>query len=75
MKYFDLYWSPEGKRIATVQARDEKSAKRKAPMPYRKFRGEIYTVERSAIGASQSVLIDARQAELYAAIKANRRKA
>ena len=45
MKTYELYWSPEGRRIATVQARDASAAKRKAPKPYRKFLGEIYAVE------------------------------
>ncbi len=51
MKAYKLYWSPEGKYIGTVQegkyirtvqAKDTKSAKRKAPKPYRKYPGEIY---------------------------------
>jgi hypothetical protein len=37
-----LYWSPEGRPIATVQARTEREAIRKAPMPYRKYLGEMY---------------------------------
>jgi len=44
-KQYDLFWSPEGRRIATVTAKDARSAKRKAPMPYRRYLGEIYTVE------------------------------
>lgn len=39
---FDLYWSPEGKKIATVKAKNARLAIRKAPAPYRKFLGEIY---------------------------------
>lgn len=39
---YKLFWSPEGKCIATVQARDMKAAIRKAPQPYRKYLGEIY---------------------------------
>lgn len=45
MRTFLLYWSPEGKQIATVEAVDRKAAIRKAPKPYRKYRGEIYAVE------------------------------
>ena len=45
MKTFDLYWSPEGRKIATVRARTMAAAIRKAPMPYRRFLGEIYAVE------------------------------
>lgn len=42
MPTFNLYWSPEGKLIATVTARTLSAAKRKAPAPYRKYLGEIY---------------------------------
>lgn len=42
MNTYKLFWSPEGKCIATVQARDMKAAIRKAPQPYRKYLGEIY---------------------------------
>lgn len=42
---FDVYWSPEGKKIATVQAHSELAAIRKAPQPYRKFLGEMYAVK------------------------------
>jgi hypothetical protein len=45
MKTWKVYWSPEGKCIATVQARTARSAIRKAPKPYRKFLGELYAVE------------------------------
>ncbi len=44
MRTWDLYWSPEGKQIDTVQARTYKAALRKAPMPYRRFLGEIYAI-------------------------------
>jgi len=37
-----LVWSPEGKTIAIVRARTADAAKRKAPMPYRKYLGELY---------------------------------
>lgn len=43
MNTYRLVWSPEGKTIATVQARTAKAAKRKAPQPYRRYLGEIYT--------------------------------
>ena len=45
MKTYDLFWSPEGRKIATVQARTMRAAIRKAPMPYRRYLGEIYAVE------------------------------
>jgi hypothetical protein len=40
-KTYDLYWPPEGRKIATVQATSVKSARSKAPLPYRKYKGEI----------------------------------
>lgn len=43
-KTWRLYWSPEGRCIATVEARTSLSAIRKAPKPYRKYPGEIYAV-------------------------------
>jgi len=45
VKTFELYWSPEGKKIATVRARTLRAAIRKAPKPYREFPGEIYAKE------------------------------
>lgn len=45
MKTWTLYWAPEGKVIAVVQAKTAQAAVRKAPLPYRKFLGEIYAVE------------------------------
>jgi hypothetical protein len=38
---YRLIWSPEGKTIAVVEAKDIKSARRKAPKSYRKYLGEI----------------------------------
>lgn len=45
MKTYKLYWAPEGRCIAIVRAKDARAAKRKAPMPYRKYLGEIYAEE------------------------------
>ena len=45
MKTYDLFWTPEGRKIATVEARTVRSAIRKAPMPYRRYLGEIRAVE------------------------------
>lgn len=42
---FDIYWSPEGRRIATVDAETHGKAIRKAPQPYRRYLGEMYAVE------------------------------
>jgi hypothetical protein len=42
MSMWRVFWAPEGRQIATVEARTAKAAKRKAPMPYRKYLGEIY---------------------------------
>mgnify|MGYP001576479045 CR=1 FL=1 len=44
MRVFALYWSPEGRKIATVTARTMRAAIRKAPKPYRHYLGEIYAV-------------------------------
>lgn len=41
MNTYRLIWSPEGKTIGVVDAKDVKSARRKAPKPYRKYLGEI----------------------------------
>jgi hypothetical protein len=45
MKTFDLYWAPEGNRIARVKAKTMQAAIRKAPKPYCRYLGEIYAVE------------------------------
>lgn len=45
MLTWKLYWSPEGRCIATVQATTMRAAIRKAPKPYRRYLGEIYAVE------------------------------
>lgn len=37
-----LYWAPEGRPIAIVQAKTAAQAVRLAPAPYSKFPGEIY---------------------------------
>ena len=39
---YKLVWGPEGKPIAEVDAPNARAAVRKAPMPYRKYLGEIY---------------------------------
>jgi len=45
VKTYDVFWAPEGRKIATVQATNERRAIRKAPMPYRKYLGEMYAQE------------------------------
>lgn len=45
MKTWNLFWSPEGRQIATVQARSARAAIRLAPHPYSKYPGEIYAQE------------------------------
>ena len=45
MKTYNVYWAPEGRCIATVEAKDVRTAIRKAPMPYRKYLGEMYAEE------------------------------
>lgn len=44
MKTWILIWSPEGRKIATVQALTARSAARKAPYPYRRYLGEIAVI-------------------------------
>lgn len=41
MHTYILFWAPTGQRIGEVQARTARAAIRKAPMPYRRFLGEI----------------------------------
>jgi hypothetical protein len=48
---FDVYWSPEGRCIATVEAQDTRAAIRKAPQPYRKYLGEMYALAVTDSGA------------------------
>jgi len=40
-----LFWSPTAQHIATVQASSPSAAKRKAPLPYRRFAGELYATD------------------------------
>lgn len=44
-KRYKLFWSPEGRPIATVLADTPSEAVGKAPLPYRKYLGEIYAEE------------------------------
>jgi hypothetical protein len=41
---YDVYFAPEGRCIATVEAKDARSAIRKAPQPYRRYLGEMYAL-------------------------------
>lgn len=41
MNKYDLIWCPSYSGISTVFAKNFRSAKRKAPYPYRKYLGEI----------------------------------
>lgn len=42
LKPYRLVWSPTGQTIGHVNAPNAKAARRAAPMPYRRFLGEIY---------------------------------
>jgi hypothetical protein len=42
MKKWVVYWSPEGRPIATVKAKTGRAAIRKAPFSYRRYLGELY---------------------------------
>ena len=44
MNWF-IIWSPEGRAIAKVEAKDAAAAKRLTPAPYRKHLGEVYVIE------------------------------
>lgn len=55
MNTYQLYWPPTGQLIATVSAKTMRLAIRKAPMPYRKYLGEIYAVERTVPGYVKTV--------------------
>jgi len=39
---WQLYWAPEGRPIAIVEAKTMRQAIHKAPMPYKKYLGEVY---------------------------------
>lgn len=41
---FTLYWAPEGRPIAYVSAVSDRAACGQAPMPYRRYIGEVYAV-------------------------------
>ena len=45
MKRYRLIWSPDGSTICEVEARDAHAAVRKAPLPWRKYLGEIRAEE------------------------------
>jgi hypothetical protein len=58
MRIFDVYWSPTGEKIATVEASTAKIAKSKAPMPYKRFKGEIYVEDRGVRSTAGPNLYD-----------------
>lgn len=39
---WDLYWSPEGRKIATVSADTAADAVKLTPKPHSKYKGEVY---------------------------------
>lgn len=45
LKRFEVRWAPTGALLVTVRAIDEREARRAAPMPYRKYLGEVYARE------------------------------
>jgi hypothetical protein len=45
MKAYRLFWSPTARDLGVFKARTARAAVRKAPLPYRRFLGEIYAVE------------------------------
>lgn len=57
---YRLTWAPEGKTIAIVDAKDAKTARKMAPLPYRKFLGEVAVTlmgYRGAIWAKPGMLL------------------
>lgn len=42
MQKWLIFWSPEGRPIKEVEAKDEQSARKKTPLPYKKYMGEVY---------------------------------
>ena len=48
LKKFKIYWSPEGRCIATVDAKDAVTAKKQTPAPYKRYMGEVYVEEVNA---------------------------
>ena len=49
MKTYNLFWSPEGRCIATVTALTAHAAIRKAPKPYSEYLGEIYAEQSNKV--------------------------
>jgi hypothetical protein len=52
LKTFNIVWSPEGRTIATVEARDAASAKKQTPAPYKRYMGEVYVELKSVTDAN-----------------------
>lgn len=57
---YTLYWSPEGRPIATVRATDGWSARKKAPQPYRRYIHEVYSVRHDHIDADTLASLERR---------------
>lgn len=45
LKLYNVFWAPEGRVIAQVEAFNPRKAIRKAPKPYRRYLGEMYAEE------------------------------
>lgn len=60
MPRFKLFWSPEGKHIATVEAADARAAIRLTPPPYKKYLGEVYADEVVVAGAVTAELFESK---------------
>lgn len=46
---YTLYWAPEGRPLCNVQAKTEWGARKKAPMPYRRYLREVYAVRHDSM--------------------------
>lgn len=44
MKTWLIVWSPEGRPIAKVEAKDAQAAKKQTPKPYKTYLGEVYVI-------------------------------
>lgn len=42
MKFYQIYWAPEGRSIATVRAASKANALKQTPAPYNQAMGEVY---------------------------------
>ena len=44
-RMWNIFWAPEGRKIATVWADTARQAKQLTPEPYKRYLGEVYVEE------------------------------